>query len=561
MDLDFLGEILELVIALLIIFGGRIARWLHERRQRREAARTGTGGGAKTRPTPTVDADVEVEPEDARSGVLARAALVLGRLGQIEAAVRENVDEARALLARLSSGPPQIRVMAPIVADRILPELESTLRRLTELKDTQQKNEAEALFEALRSSVVDEAVHTLRLNSTRLGLLRDAADWRADPRLGPFLADADAVAEALLEPFTAFANAQGIRFPRQHPICVPTDPGHEAVWFGLAPDHPVIFVPDDFGMDLYRWPAVAHEIGHLVFRRVPGLEEEIRAVTGLELTPVLPRIDGSRIHFNPEAALSGWLEEIFPDVLTAVQLGPAALRGFIEVFEESAEPARATLAYTTDGRTFGPHPPPALRVRLVARLLEYIGYDQEVDALRKTWAARHGHAAALESILLPSRAGTLLEAPMQVMEEAAWPVVLALYEGSWQALSGRSIESIAGFDMSPGVWARTQRVAEGLAGGRPESADPRVLLAAAMEARATNPAKGPIIAEALRRSILGRDMNERRVADAAYALPQSGASHGGAYALPRPGGSLGAFSMVEIRDALVLRDVLTRAGR
>ena len=89
------------------------------------------------------------------------------------------------------------------------------------------------------------------------------------------MADADAFAAALVEPLRQFAMAHGMPLPPNQPISLPIAPGHESMTRGLFAEHPVFFVPSDFGEHIHRWPAVAHEAGHVLWYIEPRCDASL----------------------------------------------------------------------------------------------------------------------------------------------------------------------------------------------------------------------------------------------------------------------------------------------
>ena len=167
--------------------------------------------------------------------------------------------------------------------------------------------------------------------------------------------------------------------------------GGEATWIGLlGMGIPLIFVPDDFDEDLYRWPSIAHEVGHVLLRGVPGLLDEMGQAAGWTDRPDLLRVERGQIVGSPVQAWSAWREEIFADAFTVLMLGPAALLGFEAVFARPENPAEVLQARAYRGR-YAPHPPAHLRLHLSAFLLEELGFIQEGRAaVRSWWNALHG---------------------------------------------------------------------------------------------------------------------------------------------------------------------------
>ncbi len=165
---------------------------------------------------------------------------------------------------------------------------------------------------------------SLAIERVRADALDALVTWRTDRQLGEVLADADAIAEALMAPLQRYAEAHGLDFPALRPLCAPAVSGGEAVIYGLFPDHPVIFVPDDFGDDLLRWPSIAHEIGHVMYWALEGFAADLRALVPSREPPWLPRVQGRSVIFDVHAAYRAWLPEVVADAIAALLLGPCA---------------------------------------------------------------------------------------------------------------------------------------------------------------------------------------------------------------------------------------------
>ncbi|MBI4819524.1 MAG: hypothetical protein HY791_24845 [Deltaproteobacteria bacterium] len=394
--------------------------------------------------------------------------------------------------------------------------------------------------ELLRLAVDDpgllyDAHQTLEDIGLRIAVIETMAKWRSDPKLGGFLADADAIAHALLVPLTEHAQAGAIEFPTQRPLCVPADPEGEAIWIGLLEDYPLIFVPDDFGDDLYRWPSIAHEIGHLIWHRVPGYGAEVMKKLDLEGSTRLA-IQGRSFDVKP--AYRAWIQELVADAFALLILGPAGLRGLIHSFRNPTQPRATRVAAIYRDGTFEEHPPAELRVLLGAALLTEIGFDVEAKVLVAEWTREH---ASTEGILVPlPQSRAVISVPTEVWLEVGRPIMLEWYALSYSSLGGHEIRSVHGVEMTPGMWKKVSQRAADLVSGTSFNDDPKIVVAAAIEARARSPGAKLRLERAVREAILGLDAKEKRVADRNYA---------------RTGRTTQSQLL---RDAIVLRELLSR---
>ncbi len=353
-----------------------------------------------------------------------------------------------------------------------------------------------------------------------------------------YLADADMAAKALLAPISAFAFAEGVPLPPQSPICVPTGLYGESVILNLFPDHPVIFVPQNFGSELQRWPAVAHEVGHVVWRLVPGLAEEAAGLSPSEATAWLPRAQGQRIVFDVGAAVGVWQEELFCDLMTVLLMGPAAVRGLMHAFESPDDPEAALrVSVGDDGRTVGTHPPVELRVRMACLVLDRLGFDREARALRRDWRQVHGEGTTLS---VPSLLGSAIPVPLETVEALAASMVTALLDHPFDSLAGRTLESIPDLPVGPGLWGRAQRRTDDLVEGTPFNDDPRVVLMAGVEAAARSIRTTQALTVQMRRAI--RAIDEAPVSDPHYTR--------------RAAFDDGRLSGADVRDAIILQAFL-----
>ncbi len=388
---------------------------------------------------------------------------------------------------------PQHQILVEALDNRVMPDFEMVRQQLAA---------SEPYF----------ANQVLQLIRLRLQVLSELLSLRKRPETGEYLADAEALVDAFMSPFAALSRTESFAFAQQKPLCVPADPDHEALWMGLLPGYPLVFVPRDFGRNIYRWASLPHEIGHLVFRSAPGFEEEVRDRLDLDYAPMLfdLNLGGS---FELRAAYSAWLEEMVADMFAMLTLGPAGLRGMVESFKSPHRPEEVQWA-AADGQQYAPHPPAHLRVLLASKLLDHVGFDIEAKPLIRRWTELHGEPDAL---FLPALPAGGLSVPTPMMVQAGWEIVLGLYQTSFESMAGREFRSIHGFELSPGEWSRAQGYAVDIGNGHAVGSDhPRAVLIAAIEAFAAHPGQAQRIAAAVRHSIIGRGSDERRPADIHY---------------------------------------------
>ena len=362
----------------------------------------------------------------------------------------------------------------------------------------------------LQHSEAQKLQHTLRWQRFRLSAIEAMLSSRTSQNSAQMMADADAIAASLLRPFAEFCISQSIGFPEQRPICVPADPGHEAIWLGLLPrGYPTVFVPDDFAEDLLRWPSLAHELGHLLYNRVPGLAREVRLKTHLNLKSAL---------FDPEqdadfrVLYAAWLEEIFSDFVAIVQLGPSAARGMVHIFGHDIIGGSKTQDSTSEivlatENAYEEHPPAQLRVALALHLLRAMGFDREAKGIELVWQKVAGEP---KPYIVPCAWDRMVEVDSTAFEAMGQAIVETLYTIQLDSLAQYPILAIPGFSMGPGLWAEALRYAEALSAGDMPHGDPRLLIAAAIETRSAKPSLGSQVARKVSRAIIG--LGEQRYA-------------------------------------------------
>ena len=393
-----------------------------------------------------------------------------------------------------------------------------------------------------RSDTVRDAFGALATLHLTLAVLAASADWRQDRALAPFLADADAIAEDLFAPLQNFAIAHDLALRPHAPISAPASPEGEAVVYGLLPDHPVVFVPADFGGNLMRWPAIAHELGHVVWRTVPGVREEITSLVGPPRSESAVHAVGRRYRIDHRAVFSAWMEEIFGDFFAALTLGPAALRGLVHSFANPDDPGECVTIHTApDGIGLDEHPPPSLRVRLVGATLLRMGYTEEVRALQGMWDEQHGEETGL---LIPLDHLRSLRVRMEEFVALGESLVEALYTRPFSGLAGAPWTAVHGLEMTPGVWSRVLRRARELLDDEPFNDNGRVVVAAGIEAADLKAGMSARIARGVRRAILGRGARQAQVPDAHYVVAARHVAE--------------ALTASEVVESIVLRALLER---
>ena len=349
------------------------------------------------------------------------------------------------------------------------------------------------------------AVRRLKRVEGELAVLDRLLTWHQDKRMDALLADAEALAENLLAPWQEHARTYGLSFPQQHPVCAPADPDQESLWIGLLPDdHPVVFVPDDFDEDLYRWVSVAHEIGHLAWLRQGGLAEELAELAQPHGRGRLLILHDGQLSGSLEDLFAAWWPELVADMVTMLTLGPAGMRGMVESFARPDQPG-AVLVAPAQGRTYDEHPPDHLRVHVAALWLEAMGFRTEGLHMLEAWSAEHGEP---DRLIVATRGGQYVPLPLQPFLDFSRQLVDTLYAAELRSLAGHQLRAVPGLEMTPGRWAQVLEAATSLLAGRLPRRDPTVLLAGAIMARHRRPASHAAIAQLLRDGIVGRGSDD-----------------------------------------------------
>lgn len=463
---------------------------------------------------------------------------------QIEAALRRTEGLIRQTDVQIS------RVAAvgatKVIFDTLNEPTLSDLRRL----ETQLKGALALLASAdhgasqafLRNgTTVTRAQEANELAEARLRLLEDAAAARHH-LMAEVMADADAFAAALVEPLRQFAMAHGLPLPPNQPISLPVAPGSESMIRGLFAQHPVFFVPADFGEHIHRWSAVAHEAGHVLWYSEPTLRHEMKRIVPSTERPRLPRPVNGRLVFDYDAAFAGWLEEIVCDVFAMIMLGPAGFRGLCSALFDEAQPMSAVFANPDHtGRLLDEHPPPHLRVHMAAWLLDHLGYDVEMGPLLAKWQETHEHA---DYLVLPI-AGTrqTVSADLEgFMVKGRW-ILSEMMSEEFRGLGGYPLSAVVGQELGPGLWARVRRRTDDILNGQAFHDTPRVVIAAGIEAAARSPQSVKKIAAAVRSVIVGEG---QRMSDDVNYEGHNHEEH------------IETRSVGTVRDAILLWELLNR---
>lgn len=354
---------------------------------------------------------------------------------------------------------------------------------------------------------------------------------RRRPGRAEILADAEAVANALVRPLATFSQARGrptrLRLPAAAVVTA------HALWDQLLPNHLVVVVPDDLGEDPLRWAEVARSVA-LVIEQDRAFTREIKQLQGPSGAPRLPVFHNRQFHFDPLATTQHWQATHLTDALVVLMLGPAGLRGLMHMLQDPGGASIDVIGVAADGQHLSATPPTGLRMAVATWFLERMGHTREAETLRKHWEKLHG---PLEMLVCPTLTGEAIGLTSIGFRVRAQQALEAFYTSTWASLGGYPLSAVPGLEMAPGVWGRVRQRARDLAADVAFTDDPRVVLAAAIEAAIAHPGSEARIALGLRRAVVGGEEEARGVG-------------------PRPQGPSDRVTHRDVRDAIVLGALL-----
>lgn len=270
------------------------------------------------------------------------------------------------------------------------------------------------------------------------------AKQREHPRLAAILADADRIAASCFEPLRQFADAHLDAAPIHHVLCTL---GSKSLSMSdrFAPaSTALIYLPREFLSDVMWWPAIAHEIGHLVYWNFPGFRREVLQLTGGEPAQNLYWMKQQLTTNHLANLFARWSEELLCDIVGALMLGPAFMLAQTAHFRR--ERVREVALIGLDQRQYDHHPPYHLRVYATYRTLIAAGFNEQVTPLWTGWLSAHG--GEIPELLLPVMEGGYVAVPSHYFLEQLEGFVTAVYRQQFRSLAGHQLISVPGLGFS-----------------------------------------------------------------------------------------------------------------
>lgn len=313
-----------------------------------------------------------------------------------------------------------------------------------------------------------------------------------------FLADADKMADACYAPLLDLARAQGLRLRTSQPIAMTGDWDLSIVPSFASTRVAPLRLPVGFENNLWRWPAIAHEVAHDFYYSLEGLEPDLHRRLGLPREVQLPMSSSELDSAWLRGLFGAWLSEIFADLIGTIGLGPAYVETMRREFRNPGSPQQ-TAAILQDGSLMDTHPPRRLRLFMATRALHHLGRHEEADELWERWEAEHPDVQLYYLPLGGQWVGLADDAVHSIAES----IIDALAQRAWPELEGFHLLNIPGFAYLHAEHAEVKRLKRELARGDTVDSDARWIIAAAVLAATEQPALHDQILAAARRSIEG----------------------------------------------------------
>jgi len=382
---DWLREHIGEIALLIYIVYPLLKRWRDRRKQRREHAQT-------REPTQPQEQKKQQRPrgrvrarEPNRERVRARDRdrdRDRDRPEDPRPTEADYIDAARARLDRLEQA-----------ASRLLERADSDLR-LARLAPTIRDDLLRRIGIVKRSLSGTPTLSTIVQETTVIAGLEELLRYlstmarQRTTGQGSLLADADAVADAFYAPILELARVQGLDLRTSQPVAIMGDWSLSIVPRFASTRVAPLRLPRGFEHDVFRWPAIAHEVAHDFYYSLESMDENLRVRLALPVgVPVLE--SGREVDEGWLRELFGaWLPEIFADTLGTIMLGPAYVEAMHRAFRNPSSPQR-TAAIMQEGSTIDEHPPERLRLYMACRVLHHLGRHEEANMSWERWEAEH----------------------------------------------------------------------------------------------------------------------------------------------------------------------------
>ena len=531
---EHLGEIALLIYILYPLF----KRWRNRGKKKGEQARkspeTTDGAPAQKEPRRSPPA----RPPGSRPGPKRRPEPVVARRpteADFLAAARGQLDrlkqETSRLLTRAERDPRLLRLVPALREDLLgrLDVIERSLRSGSTLSTIVQETTIVRGLEELLRYLKTMAQQRMRGSSS-------------------FVGDADAMADACYAPLFDFARVQGIALRTSQPVVVTGDWDLSIVPRFASTRVAPLRLPTGAEHSLWRWPAIAHEVGHDFYYSVEHLDGDLHARLGLPHEVDLPMSSGEIDGAWLRQLFGAWLPEIFADAMGTLMLGPAYVETMRRTFRNPSSPQQ-TAAIFQDGGRIDEHPPARLRLHMATRVLHHLGRHEEADTLWEQWETEH---ADVRFYYLPL-GGQWVGLSDEAFHSIADSIIDVLAQQRWPELESFQLVNIPGVAYLHAEHAEVEGLADHLARGETVDADVRWIMAAGVLAAAAQPALHDQVLAAARRSIVG--VGEKKQA------PHERKHH------HRPPGTIGESLLASVRDpdaireAIILGAALTRYQR
>jgi hypothetical protein len=378
------------------------------------------------------------------------------------------------------------------------------------------------LVPALREDLVarvDEVEHALRRSPTVSTIVQETTvlqgleelarylETMARQRTGSrasLLADADRMADACYAPILEHARVQGLDLRTSTPVTLTGDWGLSIVPRFASTRVAPLRLPQGFDRDVFRWPAIAHEVAHDFYYSLDSIEAGLHERLSLPYEVAVPASERDLSPRWLRDLFGPWMSEVFADTLGTIMLGPAYVEAMRRAFRKPGSAQRTAAVFQDEG-LIDEHPPDRLRLYMATRVLHYLGRHDEADSIWERWEDDHPD---VRFYYLPL-AGNWIGLADDNLHGIADDVVDTLLERPWPELEGFQLLNVPGLAYLHGEHATVERLAGLLGRGDPVDADPRWVIAAAVFATAAQPALTDTIRDAAARSIRGVDEPEQ----------------------------------------------------